>query len=116
MKKLLTVFFTIAFLGLMTISAHAIQIVNPVSDAFKDFLTTVSTLSRWVRGLAVIVYIVMLLYAGYTRETAGADAEKAKKAIQIIIYSTTGFALIILAPIIVATLGAILGVNLISSP
>lgn len=116
MKKLLTGFLTIAFLSLITVPVQAIQIVNPVSDAFKDFLTTVSTLSRWVRGLAVIVYIVMLLYAGYTRETAGADPEKAKKAIQIIIYSTTGFALIILAPIIVATLAAILGVDLISSP
>lgn len=116
MKKLLTVFFTIVSLSLMTVSVQAIEIVNPVSDAFKDFLTTVSTLSRWVRGFAVIVYIIMLLYAGYTRETAGADPEKAKKAIQIIIYSTTGFALIILAPIIVATLGAILGVELISSP
>lgn len=91
-------------------------IENPVSDAFKDFLTTVSTVSRWVRGLAVLVYIGMLLYAGYTRETAGSDPEKAKKAIQIIIYSTSGFALIILAPIIVSTLAAILGVELLTNP
>lgn len=116
MRKVLIGILAIVLLSLMTLPVYAIQIANPVSDAFKDFLTTVSTLSRWVRGFAVIVYIVMLLYAGYTRETAGADAEKAKKAIQIIIYSTTGFALIILAPIIVYTLAAILGVELISNP
>ncbi len=88
---------------------------NPVGEAFKDFPTTINTLSRWVRSLAVLAYIGMILYAGYVRETAAGDPEKAKKSMQILMYSTTGFILIILAPIIVNTIAAIFEINLISN-
>ncbi|HRN86722.1 MAG TPA: hypothetical protein PK863_05355 [Candidatus Dojkabacteria bacterium] len=111
-----------AFLVLILISAlfiifpsniQAVGLINPVSDAFKDFATSISTISRWIRPVAVLLYLAMLLYAGYIRLTAGADPEKAKKAILIIGYSTTGFALIMLAPLIIATIGAIFGIDLL---
>ena len=83
------------------------NIPNPAGEAFKDFPTAVATLSRWTRSLAILAYLAMMLYAGYVRMTAGGDPEKAKKAIQIIMYSTTGFILIIIAPLIIRTVGAI---------
>jgi hypothetical protein len=110
------ILFSICSLALLVIfpdSVMAVAIDNPVSIAFKDFATSVNTVSRWTRPLAVLVYTAMLLYAGYVRLTAGADPEKAKKAILIIGYSTTGFALIMLAPLIIATIGAIFGIDLL---
>lgn len=83
------------------------NIPNPIGDPFRDFPTAIGTLSSWVRSLAILFYLAMLLYAGYIRMTAGGDPEKAKKSIQIIMYSTTGFILIIIAPLIIRTVGAI---------
>jgi len=77
-----------AFLVLILISAlfiifpsniQAVGLINPVSDAFKDFATSISTISRWIRPVAVLLYLAMLLYAGYIRLTAGADPEKSEK-------------------------------------
>lgn len=109
-------FISILILGIMILfpsESHAVGIINPVSEAFKDLETSISTISRWIRPIAVLLYLAMLLYAGYMRLTAGADPEKAKKAILIIGYSTTGFALIMLAPLIIATIGAIFGIDLL---
>lgn|SRR5690606_31068811 len=91
------------------------NIPNPVGPAFQDFPTSVNTISRWIRSLAVLAYLGMILYAGYVRQTAGADPEKAKKSMQILMYSTTGFILIILAPIIVSTIAAIFEIDLITN-
>jgi hypothetical protein len=98
----------------VTVNAQ-LNIQNPVGDAFKDFPTAINTLSRWVRSLAVLGYIGMVLYAGYIRMTAGADPEKAKKSMQILMYSTTGFILILLAPIIISTIAAIFDIDLITN-
>lgn len=91
------------------------NIPNPVGPAWQDFPTAVSTLSRWIRSLAVLIYLGMVLYAGYIRQTAGADPEKAKKSMQILMYSTTGFILIILAPLIINTIAAIFEIDLITN-
>lgn len=91
------------------------NIPNPVGDAFKDFPTAVNTISKWVRGLAVLVYLGMIIFAGYTRQTAGTDPEKAKKSMQILMYSTTGFILIMIAPLIVKTIAAIFEIQLITN-
>ncbi len=114
MKKAYLVLISIVVLFILFPSeSHAVGIINPVSEAFKDLETSISTISRWIRPIAVLLYLAMLLYAGYMRLTAGADPEKAKKAILIIGYSTTGFALIMLAPLIIATIGAIFGIDLL---
>ena len=115
MKKYLFLVLILLITVLTSFSSvtYAVEIENPVSNAFRDFATTLTTVTGWIRPLAVIMYLAMLLYAGYVRLTAGADPEKAKKAILIITYSTTGFALIILAPLLVSTIGAILGIDLL---
>lgn len=105
----------ILLLALPAVVSAQGNLPNPIGPAFKDFPTAVKTLSRWVRSLAVLVYIGMVLYAGYVRQTAGADPEKAKKSMQILMYSTTGFILIMLAPLIVNTIGAIFEVDLITN-
>ncbi|MCA9379938.1 hypothetical protein KC675_02035 [Candidatus Dojkabacteria bacterium] len=107
-NSIISTLFTFSFLMLFpfTINAQG-NIPNPAGEAFKDFPTAVATLSSWIRSLAILVYLAMLLYAGYVRMTAGGDPEKAKKAMQIIMYSTTGFILIIIAPLVIRTVGAI---------
>ena len=100
---------------LFPVTVTALEIPNPIGPAFRDFPTAVNTASRWVRGGATLLYVGMILFAGYTRLTAGADPEKAKKSMQIILYSTTGYILIILGPIIVSTIAAIFQIDLLTN-
>lgn len=97
------------------VTAQVGNIPNPVGPAFQDFPTSINTISRWIRSGAVLIYLGMVLYAGYIRQTAGADPEKAKKSMQILMYSTTGFVLIVLAPLIVNTIAAIFEIELITN-
>jgi len=113
--KIIVVIFIIVLISPTLVMAQGGNIPNPVGPAFADFPTAVNTISRWVRSLAVLVYLGMVLYAGYTRQTAGADPEKAKKSMQILMYSTTGFILIILAPIVIQTIAAIFEIKLITN-
>ena len=105
----------LVLLMLFPVTVTALEIPNPIGPAFRDFPTAVNTASRWVRGGATLLYVGMILFAGYTRLTAGADPEKAKKSMQIILYSTTGYILIILGPIIVSTIAAIFQIDLLTN-
>lgn len=111
-KKILL---TIGLLILFTTPTFAQNIENPVSGAFADLSTAITTVSSWVRPAAVLVYLGMVIYAGYIRQTAGTDPEKQKKSMQILTYSTTGFILIIIAPLVINTIAAILGVDLLTN-
>lgn len=114
MKKfLISITITLIMAIPFGVTVFAQNIPNPGGDRFKDFPTTIDTLSSWIRSLAILLYLAMMLYAGYIRMTAGGDPEKAKKAIQIIMYSTTGFILIIIAPLIIRTVGAIFQIDVL---
>lgn len=112
MKKVLLIILILCTVFVMPVHA---QLINPAGPAFQDFPAAVATVTSWVRPLAVLVYLGMVIYAGYIRQTAGTDPEKQKKSMQILMYSTTGFILIIAAPLIVNTIAAILGVELLTT-
>jgi len=112
MTKIKILIILLLILMLFPLTVNALEIPDPIGPAFRDFPTAINTVSKWVRGGATLFYVGMILYAGYTRLTAGADPEKAKKSMQIILYSTTGYILIILGPIIVDTISAILQIEL----
>jgi len=65
----------------------------------------------WARRIAALLLLGYLIYGGYTKLTAGGNAEKDKEAKLIIRNAIIGFTLVMIAPIIVRTVGAILGVQ-----
>ncbi|HLD03842.1 MAG TPA: hypothetical protein VJC17_03665 [Candidatus Dojkabacteria bacterium] len=98
------------FLNIFLVEAGAVTIENPISEAFKDIPTAINTLSSYIRPLAIFAFLGVTIYGGFTKLTAAGDAEKEKKAMEILKAGIIGFIIVVLAPFIVGIIGAILGV------
>lgn len=98
---------SVAFLGL-TSSAFA-QETNPRSwldgqvDLVKDLTIQqlITGIINWFIGAAVIVSIVMIVWAGYSYMTAGGDEGKVQKATKSLTNAIIGLIISLLAMVIV---------------
>ena len=89
--------------------ASAVVIENPVDQRFGDISSIISTLSAFIAPLAVFVFLIMIIYGGFTKLTAAGDAEKEAKAMKILQAGIIGFVIIVLAPLIVSIVSTLLG-------
>lgn len=90
-------------------------IVNPISDAYKDIPSIINSLSNWVRPIAIVSLLGVIIYGGYIRLTAVGNSDKEEKAMKIIQAGIIGFIIIVLAPLVVGIIGSILGTELITT-
>lgn len=81
----------------------------PVGPGFETVPAMISTLSGLLFPLVGIILFFMIVYGGITKMTAAGDAEKEKKAMEILKNAVIGTVIIVLARIIVDTISAILG-------
>jgi hypothetical protein len=109
MKKILS--FILVLLPVLSLTALADTIPNPISDAFKDIPTAITTISQVILPLTALVFMVVLIIAGFYRMTAAGNPEKEKKAMQVIQSAIIGLVIILLSTVIVGTVFAILGVK-----
>lgn len=111
----ITSIITITFIGLiMPEVVNAAPIENPAGTGWQSIPSIITNISGWVRPAASLALLGSTIYGGFLRETAGADPEKVKKAMMVISSSIIGFVIIVLAPLIVSTLGAIFNLDLIA--
>ena len=101
------------FLFLTSVKAETIPC--PIAPELCDPRLAISSLSSLILPIAALVLLIILIYAGFTKLTAAGDAEKEKKAMQIIQAAIIGFAIIALAGVIVGTIGSFFGVQLLPS-
>lgn len=66
---------------------------------------------RLLPTLILLVFLVVMIYGGYTRMTAAGDAEKEKLSTQILTAGVIGFVIIALSPLIINLLGRFLGID-----
>jgi len=71
----------------------------------------IGTFSIILIPLVGLALLAMIIYGGVTKLTAAGDAEKEKKAMQIIQSAVIGAVIIVLAGLVVTTIGALLGVK-----
>lgn len=90
----------------ITTVANTISI--PLDPRFSTIPGIISILSNILFPLIGLVLFAMIIYGGVTKLTAAGDAEKEKKAMQILKNSIIGAVIIILAKVIVDTIGAFL--------
>ena len=67
----------------------------------------------WAKTIAVIMLLAYITYGGYTKLTAAGDPEKEAKSPKIITMAIVGFFIIIVAPFITKTIGALFGTSTI---
>ena len=84
-------------LGIPNISQY--ERLEDVINAFLSILRTV----------VILLLIIALMIGGYTRLTSQGDADKIAQSQKIIVSALIGFAIIVLAPVIVQFFGTVLG-------
>jgi hypothetical protein len=95
----------------VTATVNANSITWPVPDELSTVPKIISTLSNLIFPLVGAVLLIMIIYAGITKMTAAGDAEKEKKAMEILKNAIIGTVIIILARVIVDTISAFLGTS-----
>ncbi len=66
-------------------------------DESTDFGLTISTIIETVLGFLGIVFLVLIIYAGFTWMTAGGDSDKVLKAKETIKRSIIGLVIVIMS-------------------
>jgi hypothetical protein len=114
MKKILIQFFAFVFFinsafaaSPGTTTASALTVPCPGSICSMDDF--IELLTKIIVPAASLGLLLIIVYGGFTKLTAAGDAEKEKKAMQIIQNAIVGFIIIALATTIVATIGGLLG-------
>ena len=87
----------------------------PLPTELCDMRSAIGSLTSIILPAAALVLLVVLIYAGFTKLTAAGDAEKEKRAMQIIQAAIIGFAIIALAGVIVGTLSSLFGIKVLQS-
>jgi hypothetical protein len=109
MRKLINLATAFVFLNALTVNVFAASIENPVSPAFSNVSNILSSFSALIVPIAVFLFLVMIIYGGFTKLTAAGDAEKEAKAMKILEAGIIGFVIIVLAPLIVSLITSFLG-------
>jgi hypothetical protein len=86
-----------------------IQVPNP--SRYGSLEEIINVLGGLIRPVVILVLIAMLMYGGWVRLTARDDAKKVESSSKIITAAIVGFAIIVLAPVIVRFVGSLLGVQ-----
>lgn len=85
------------------------QIPNP--SQFNSLEEVINTALALIRPAVILVLIGVLMYGGYVRLTAQDNADKQASSVKIIVSGLIGFAIIVLAPVLVDFFGVILGIQ-----
>jgi len=78
---------------------------NPIDQLFG----IIRTIANYFLTAVIVIAALMVIYAGWTYMTAGGDEGKVSSAKNIIIYAVVGVGVALLAQLIVAVAGAIVG-------
>ena len=66
-------------------------------DAKADLLTTIGNIIKTLIGLTGVIFVILLIYAGFLWMTAGGDSKKVDKSKNIIRNCIIGLVIIVLA-------------------
>ena len=110
-RKVLNVFtLVIGTFGILVSPVGAAPTIpNPLTlTSIADVITRVS---GFVQPFALLGLVACIIGAGFVRLTSSGDPDKEQKSVKILTSAAIGFAIIVLAPLVVRILGTILGLN-----
>ncbi|MEV0733693.1 pilin [Polymorphospora sp. NPDC050346] len=81
----------------------------PASLAVNDLPTVINNLTAWIVGILVGIATLFLTYGGALYLMAGGDPGQVEKAKGALKGAATGYALAVLAPVLLSILRGILG-------
>lgn len=100
----------ILFIFLLPIFASAqdvISLPNPLtSDTFEDLIDAVI---NWLLIITLPIVVLLIVFAGFQYMIAGVSPDQQKQAINIVKYAVIGYAIILLAKVLVGVVEGIFG-------
>jgi len=115
-KKFFNLLFLISFLVLITISGNlnadnggGIMIENPLQAA--EFEIILDNIIGFIFNIAVVLFPLMIIIAGFLFVTAAGDINKITQAKNIIIWTSVGFLIVLLSRGIMGIIMNLLGVK-----
>ncbi|MBD3362939.1 hypothetical protein GF362_04425 [Candidatus Dojkabacteria bacterium] len=94
-KKLIYSLFLLSMIVGFRYRVMAVTIPNPFAGDFLDNFTRITSV---IRPATVLSFLGVVLWGGFTIETAGDNADKMSKGWKIILAGIIGFVVMIIAP------------------
>jgi len=91
-------------------SGEGVELPDPLGG--KDFITILKQVTNFLILISIPITALMIIFGAYQIMFAGGDTEKVTTGKRTILYTVTGFVIILLAWSIIAILQNILGVTL----
>lgn len=102
MKKFIPIIIT---LFPVFVYAQVLSLVNPLGT--KSFEELIEAVLNWLLMITLPIIILLILYAAFQFMIAGVSPEQRKNAVNIVKYAIIGYAIMLLAKVLV---GVIIGV------
>ncbi len=112
MKKtfqILILIFLSFVLATIVLANDVVEIKNPLGDDVKSFEDIINKIIDFIFNIALVLAPLMIVWAGGLYITSGGNPDQITKARNIIIYTLTGFAVILLSKGFVVIIKQLLG-------
>jgi hypothetical protein len=100
-----------SFVRLMVDPVLVLASMGTAPRVVADLPTVIHNITVWIVGILAAVATLFLTYAGARYLTAGGDPGEVEKAKSALKSALVGYALAVLAPIVLTVLKGILGAN-----
>lgn len=110
-NKIIASITTFALLGMVVfpVAVSAAGLGFPTISRYETLEEIVNAFLSLLRFVVVILLVIAIMYGGITRITSQGDADKIAKSQKIIVSAIIGFAIVVLAPVIVEFVGTLVG-------
>ena len=107
-KKIIVLLLLLTFLAPLAVLAQS-DIVNNLTNAAiqaglntsqKDLVVLIGQIVKIFLGFLGVIFVLLILYAGFTWMTAAGDDDKVKKARTLIVQATIGVLIVLAAYVI----------------
>ncbi len=92
-------------------SSIVAQYYLPNPSRYNTLEELINVFGGVFRTAVVVVLVIALMIGGWTRLTSQGDADKVAKSSKIMVAAIVGFAIIVLAPVLVDFVGRLVGVQ-----
>lgn len=94
MKKRYLLIFCFLVLSLPLVIGAQPQFPNPIDSTFEELL---GKLVEWIKGIALVLAPLVIIYGGFLHITAAGRPEQSTKGKKIILYGVIGLIVVLIA-------------------
>lgn len=102
----------LALVIIIFFSAVSFVYAEEIKSPVPDLGTLVNNVTSLIRPVVIFTFLGVMMYGGFTRMTAAGNSDQEAKSVQIMTAGIIGFAIFVLAPVIIDLVQQILGISI----